>query len=131
MASLTLSPGDVFWLFGTGGVANPTGGHRMICLAANPADKDYLVAPICTPQPQSDRTCELSPQEYKPLSHRSYVAYHLMRVMGQKALDAAVLGTQFKKQPAMDAATLKRVRDGVSASPEAIPRLQTYLKTHG
>ena len=126
-----LVPGDVFWLAGTGGSANPGNRHRFICLAANSNGDDYLIVPICTPQPQSDRTCELTPNKYTPLTHRSYVAYHLMREISQRALDAAVFGNQFKLQPALPLHTLTIVKAGVAQSAESKPRLQAYLEAHG
>lgn len=131
MASLLLTPGDVFWLSGTGSSGNPGDRHRFICLAANPGNADYLVVPICTPQKQSDRTCELDPTDYPALKYRSYVAYHLMREITQKAIDSAQLGSQIKTQPALQAGIFQRVKSGALKSDEAKPRLQKYLLTYG
>jgi len=131
MAAPKLAPGDVFWLSSTGGDDNPGNRHRFVCLAVNADGSDYLVVPICTPQPQSDRTCELSPADYPPLSHRSYAAYHLMREISCKVLDVAAFGGHFKSQQALTVDALLKVREGALQSPEAKPRMQTYLKTHG
>jgi hypothetical protein len=131
MASLKLSPGDVFRLAGTGADDNPEKRHRYVCLAVNADGSDYLVVPICTPQAQSDRTCELTPQDYALLNRRSYVAYHLMREITQRTIDSEVFGNQLKPEPPMAPVVFRRVLAGVTVSQESKPRLQAYLATHG
>jgi hypothetical protein len=124
-------PEDTFWLDRTGSRLNASGRHLFVCVAASKSSPaEYLLVPVCSWTQKSDPTCRLFAADHDELTHDSFVAYHLMRVVGQTFLDTADFGNQITHAKKFDAILFGKICAGVAMSVESHPTKQTFYATH-
>ena len=124
---MNLIPANAFWWKGTGGNGHPEGSHLFVCLAAAPSTGEYLLVPICSQTPQSDKTCLLSGADHPDLNRPSYVAYYRMRIASQKIIDGADFGNRIRRTSDFSPSLFGRACTGVAASNESPPKAQAFF----
>src|SRR5260370_18578464 len=83
---------------------------------------------LTTKRPHSDVTLILRPGDHPFVRHETVVSYADARMVDAGQLEAAISSGLCRKHQAVDAATLKRIQEGLIKSPFTPNRIKTYVR---
>jgi len=84
--------------------------------------REVLIVPICSAHEGSyDSSCILGVGDHKFLTHKSFISYHHLSIVGAEKLEKGVKLGEFKQFDPIDTAIFARICYGLSKSNSVAP----------
>ena len=137
---MPLSLRSTFHLSNTGGIANPSGAHLMVCIMIDRASDKAAIVPIVSSHEFSDPSCVLHVGDHPFIQYDSCASYDHIQFVSIAAIDKQLAKGTLRLQPQVSAAVLLRLQVGLVKSDEVSPwafreangeALTTFLRHRG
>lgn len=116
---MPLKVSNTFFMSGTGGAANPSGAHLMVCLAITGGGA--VIVPIVSRHDHSDTACVLNVGDHPFIRHESCAAYDFIKSIPVAAIEADAKSGLLRPQASVSAEVLVRLQVGLVTSDETAP----------
>jgi hypothetical protein len=111
----------------------PKPGHDVshlwvLVLSSDPITTETVIVNLTTQRAHSDTTLVLQTGEHSFVKHPSAVHYGDARIVDGRVIEAAITAGTFPVHGDCSAALLKRIQDGLIASPFTPGKVKAYVK---